>query len=84
MYNIIYYRGAGLRSSSLAYCYLRAASVSGHASVATVTPSALPFSSRKHSGPPYYISGLDGVSTPQLFYTYFYNHAHRLRLEKLL
>jgi hypothetical protein len=21
---------------------------------------------------------------PQLFYTYFYNHAHRLRLEKLL
>jgi hypothetical protein len=31
-----------------------------------------------------YISGLDGVWTPQLFYTYFYNHAHRLRLEKLL
>ena len=39
-------------------------------------------------GPPGYftvhISGLDQVSTPQLFYTYFYNHAHRLRLEKLL
>jgi hypothetical protein len=31
-----------------------------------------------------YISDLDRVSTPQLFYTYFYNHAHRLRLEKLL
>ena len=31
-----------------------------------------------------YISGLDQVSTPQLFYTYFCNHAHRLRLEKLL
>ena len=31
-----------------------------------------------------YISGLDLESTPQLFYTYFYNHAHRLRLEKLL
>jgi hypothetical protein len=29
-------------------------------------------------------SDLDRVSTPQLFYTYFYNHAHRLRLEKLL
>jgi hypothetical protein len=23
-------------------------------------------------------------SIPRLFYTYFYNHAHRLRLEKLL
>jgi hypothetical protein len=31
-----------------------------------------------------HISGLDLESTPQLFYTYFYNHAHRLRLEKLL
>jgi hypothetical protein len=31
-----------------------------------------------------YISGLDQVYTPQLFYTCFYNHAHRLRLEKLL
>jgi hypothetical protein len=31
-----------------------------------------------------YISGVDPFSTPQLFYTYFYNHAHRLRLEKLL
>ena len=29
-------------------------------------------------------SGLDSFSTPQLFYTYFYNHARRLRLEKLL
>jgi hypothetical protein len=28
-------------------------------------------------------SGLDLASTPQLFYTYFYNHAHRLCLEKL-
>jgi hypothetical protein len=32
----------------------------------------------------YNVSGLDGVCTPQLFYTYCYNHAHRLRLEKLL
>jgi hypothetical protein len=31
-----------------------------------------------------YISGLDGVWTPQLFHANFYNHAHRLRLEKLL
>jgi hypothetical protein len=31
-----------------------------------------------------YTSGSDEVSTPQLFYTYFYNHSHRLRLEKLL
>jgi hypothetical protein len=30
------------------------------------------------------ISGLDLVWAAQLFYTYFYNHAHRLRLEKLL
>jgi hypothetical protein len=30
------------------------------------------------------ISGLDQASTPQLFYTYSYNHARRLRLEKLL
>ena len=30
------------------------------------------------------ISDLGLVWTPQLFYTYFYNHAHRLRLEKLL
>jgi hypothetical protein len=31
-----------------------------------------------------YISDLDGVCTPQLFYTCFYKHARRLRLEKLL
>jgi hypothetical protein len=31
-----------------------------------------------------YYSDVDPFSTPQLFYTYFYNHAHRLRLEKLL
>jgi len=30
------------------------------------------------------VSGLDLVWVPQLFHTYFYNHAHRLRLEKLL
>jgi hypothetical protein len=30
-----------------------------------------------------HVSGPDEVSTPQLFYTHFYNHAHRLRLEKL-
>jgi hypothetical protein len=30
-----------------------------------------------------HISDIDKVCTPQLFYTYFYNHAHRLRLEKL-
>jgi hypothetical protein len=31
-----------------------------------------------------YISDIEQVWAPQLFYTYFYNHAHRLRLEKLL
>jgi hypothetical protein len=31
-----------------------------------------------------HVSDLDPISTPQIFYTYFYNHAHRLRLEKLL
>jgi hypothetical protein len=31
-----------------------------------------------------YVSDLDLVSTPRLFYTHFYNQAHRLRLEKLL
>ena len=31
-----------------------------------------------------YISHLHSSSTPRVFYTYFYNHAHRLRLEKLL
>jgi hypothetical protein len=33
-----------------------------------------------------YISPLDLSPTPGIFYTgtYFYNHAHRLRLEKLL
>jgi hypothetical protein len=30
------------------------------------------------------ISDLDPKSTPQLFYTYFYNHARRPRFEKLL
>ena len=30
-----------------------------------------------------HISDLDSRSTPQVFYTYFYNHAHRTRLEKL-
>jgi hypothetical protein len=30
------------------------------------------------------ISGLDSFPTPQVFYTNFCNHAHRLRLEKLL
>jgi hypothetical protein len=30
------------------------------------------------------IRGLDLVSTPGVFYTYFYNYARRLRLEKLL
>ena len=29
-------------------------------------------------------SSLDPRSTPQLFYTYFYNHARRLRMENLL
>jgi hypothetical protein len=32
----------------------------------------------------YDISGVHSRSTPGVFYTYFYNHAHRLRLEKLL
>ena len=31
-----------------------------------------------------HVSGLDPLRTPGVFYTYFYNHAHRLRLEKLL
>jgi hypothetical protein len=31
-----------------------------------------------------YISPLNSSSTPGVFYTCFYNHAHRLRLEKLL
>jgi hypothetical protein len=31
-----------------------------------------------------YISNPDSSWTPGVFYTYFYNHAHRLRLEKLL
>jgi hypothetical protein len=31
-----------------------------------------------------HVSGLDLVWASQLFYTYFYNHAHRLRHEKLL
>jgi hypothetical protein len=31
-----------------------------------------------------YVSGRLSSSTPGVFYTYFYNHAHRLRLEKLL
>jgi hypothetical protein len=30
------------------------------------------------------VSHLHSSSTPGVFYTYFYNHAHRLRLEKLL
>jgi hypothetical protein len=33
---------------------------------------------------PPHVSGLHQVWAPQLFYTYFYNHAHRPRLEKLL
>jgi hypothetical protein len=32
----------------------------------------------------FYYSDLDSFSTPQLFHTNFYNHAHRLRLEKPL
>jgi hypothetical protein len=31
-----------------------------------------------------YVSRLHSSSTPGVFCTYFYNHAHRLRLEKLL
>jgi hypothetical protein len=31
-----------------------------------------------------HISPLNSSWTPGVFYTYFYNHAHRLRLEKLL
>jgi hypothetical protein len=30
------------------------------------------------------VSHLHSSWTPGVFYTYFYNHAHRLRLEKLL
>jgi hypothetical protein len=32
----------------------------------------------------YYTSPPDSSWTPGVFYTYFYNHAHRLRLEKIL
>jgi hypothetical protein len=35
-------------------------------------------------GQPSHVSGLYSFPTPQVFYTNFYNHAHRLRLEKLL
>ena len=31
-----------------------------------------------------HFSDIDQVSTPQVFHTYVYNHARRLRLEKLL
>ena len=31
-----------------------------------------------------YTSHRNSRGTPGVFYTYFYNHAHRLRLEKLL
>jgi hypothetical protein len=31
-----------------------------------------------------YTSPLNSISTPGVFYAYFYNHAYRLRLEKLL
>jgi hypothetical protein len=31
-----------------------------------------------------HVSDLDPFRTPGVFCTYFYNHAHRLRLEKLL
>ena len=31
-----------------------------------------------------HVSDIEQVWTPQLFYTHLYNHAHRLRLEKLL
>ena len=33
---------------------------------------------------PYNTSDLDLVSTPQLFHTFLYNQARRLRLEKLV
>jgi hypothetical protein len=29
-------------------------------------------------------SGLEQFSTPQVLYTYFYNHTHRLRFEKTI
>jgi hypothetical protein len=32
----------------------------------------------------FHFSGVYSSSTPGVFYTYFYNHAYRLRLEKLL
>jgi hypothetical protein len=31
-----------------------------------------------------HVSGVNSSSTPGAFYTYFFNHARRLRLEKLL
>jgi hypothetical protein len=34
--------------------------------------------------PVQYLSGRHSSSTPGVFHTHFYNHAHRLRLEKLL
>jgi hypothetical protein len=45
--------------------------------------TAMPQISNLHPGP-YYISPFHSRGTPGLFYTCFYNHARRLRLEKLL
>jgi hypothetical protein len=39
---------------------------------------------RTHTCTRPYVSPLVSISTPGVFYAHFYNHAHRLRLEKLL
>ena len=54
---------------------------SGHGRYITVTPEQTPVSVGEW---PLQISDLDSFRTPGVFYTHFYNHAHRLRLEKLL
>ena len=53
----------------------------GHGRYITVTSERTLVSVREW---PLHISDIEQVSTPQLFYTHFYNHAHSLRLEKLL
>ena len=60
----------------------------GHSTPGTID-SSYAVATKQYSAVPYYtalyyISGFNSSWTPGVFYTYFYNHAHRLRLEKLL
>jgi hypothetical protein len=47
-------------------------------------PGAMPKTILFEHGRLLYISGLNSSWTPGVFYKYFYNHAHCLRLEKLI